>query len=79
MHAIGKASVLVLICAGSVTFLLSVLRALIKEAVDGPPPGVKVFWAKFDPPRQRAELVMVNFEHLQSESRPGKQDVRIAH
>jgi hypothetical protein len=78
MHAIGKALVLVLICAGSVTFLLSVLRALIKEAVDGPPVRVKVLWAKFDPPRRRGELMMVNFENQKSENRPGTQDVRIA-
>jgi len=56
---------LAVLCIGAVTFLLRVLVALIKEAMNQPR-GMKVYLAKFSPSRRQEELILVN-----PEFRPG--------
>lgn len=51
--------VMALVCAGSVTFLLTVLMALIREATSGPPSAVKALVTKFIPRRKRGELIVM--------------------
>jgi len=45
-----------------VTFLLRFLVALLKEGKSLPPRAVKVYLAKFNPPKKRGELIVMNPE-----------------
>lgn len=58
-----------LVCAGSVTFLLSVLLALIREAMSGPPWAVKALLAKFIPPRKLGKLIVMDPKTLEKASK----------
>jgi len=62
---------LTVLCAGAVIFLLRVLAALLREAMQAPPEPVKVYLAKFNPSTAsplrtisypRGELIMMNAE-----------------
>ena len=52
---------LALLCIGAVTFLLRVLVALVREAMNGPG-DMRVYLAKFSPSRRGAELILMHPE-----------------
>jgi hypothetical protein len=64
-----------LVCVGSVTFLLFVLVALIREATSGPLSTVKSLLTKFIPPRKRGELIVMTYPEKE---RPVKNPSKIA-
>lgn len=55
-------AVLAVLCVGAVTFLLRVLTAFVKEGQGQPPTGLKAYMARFNPPRRRAEMIVM--KHL---------------
>jgi len=65
------------LCVSAVTFLLRVLVALVKEWVGLPPRTTKLYLAKFNPPRRRGELIVMNPE-LGKREFPAGTDERIA-
>ncbi len=75
---------LTVLCAGGVIFLVRVLAALVREAMQRPPEPVKVYLAKFHPSHasarksisygQRGELIIMNADsqHYGSRARTGE-------
>jgi putative OmpL-like beta-barrel porin-2 len=49
------------LCVGAVTFLLGVLLAFVRDAV-APPQRWKGYLAKFNPPRRRGELIVMDIQ-----------------
>src|ERR1700676_4843652 len=56
-----------LLCAGAVTFMLRFLAALLKEG-SGSPRRVSVYFARFNPPKRRGELIVMNSKNYVSKS-----------
>jgi Putative beta-barrel porin-2, OmpL-like. bbp2 len=56
-----------LLCAGAVMFMLRFLAALLKEG-SGSPRRVSVYFARFNPPKRRGELIVMNSKNYVSKS-----------
>jgi hypothetical protein len=52
--------VLVIVCTGAVVFMLRFLVAILREARSLPSRRLKVYFAKFTPPKRRGELKVMN-------------------
>jgi len=52
--------VFTLLCAGAVVFMLRFLAALLKEGESLRPRPERVYFAKFNPPKRRGELIIMN-------------------
>jgi hypothetical protein len=53
--------VMAVLCVGGVSFLLGMLRALLRENKGGSSRAVEVYFAKFIPPKKRGELIVIDF------------------
>ena len=60
--------VFTLLCAGAVLFLLRFLAALLREEQSLSPPPIKVYLARFNPPKRRGELIVMNSKNVVSKS-----------
>jgi len=56
------------LCAGAVVFLLRFLAALLREEQSLSPPPIKVYLARFNPPKPRGELIVMNYKNVVSKS-----------
>ena len=56
--------VIVVLSLGTMSFLLYVLVALIRESMSPSAKGLKVYWAKFQPARKRGELIQMHHDVL---------------
>jgi hypothetical protein len=54
--------VMAVLCVGGVSFLLGVLRALVRERKSVSSRAVKVYFAKFIPSKKRGELIVMDLE-----------------
>ncbi len=68
---------LAVLCIGAVTFLLRVLAALVKESMSVPPRALTVYLTKFNPSKQRGELIVMSPDALNRQY-PRKTGERIA-
>ena len=56
------------LCAGAVLFLLRFLVALLREEQSLSPPPIKVYLARFNPPKPRGGLIVMNYKNVVSKS-----------
>jgi Putative beta-barrel porin-2, OmpL-like. bbp2 len=73
----GMRVALAVLCFGAVTFLLRVLVALVKESMSLPPRSLTVYLTKFNPSKQRGELIAMSPDALNRKI-PTKTGERIA-
>ncbi len=60
--------VFTLLCAGAVLFLLRFLAALLREEQRLSPRPIKVYLARFNPPKPRGELIVMNSRNVVGKS-----------
>ncbi len=60
---------LAVLCVGAVTFLLRVLLAFVRDGMMAAPQPWKGHMAKFNPPRRRGELIVMNLQGQKRNSR----------
>ena len=60
--------VFTLLCASAVLFLLRFLAALLREEQSLSPPPIKAYLARFNPPKRRGELIVMNSKNVVSKS-----------